>query len=118
MWLSPAPLSKTISWRLLWMLPNAKKAETELQKLLKELERSNNELRQFAYVASHDLQEPLRAIAGFLQLLQTRYRGQLDEKGRHYIERSVNAARRMQTLISSLFVPVQNQHHLVGSRKQ
>jgi len=66
------------------------------------LERSNNELEQFAYVASHDLQEPLRAIVGFLQLLQSRYEDQIDEKGRHYIERSVKAGLRMQTLIREL----------------
>ncbi len=79
-----------------------KNAENELRKLLSELERSNNELKQFAYVASHDLQEPLRAVAGFLQLLQSRYQSHLDAKGRHYIERSVKAAQRMQTLITDL----------------
>ena len=69
---------------------------------LEELERSNDELAQFAYVASHDLQEPLRAIVGFLQLLESRYAGQLDEKGRQYIKRSVNAGHRMQSLIQDL----------------
>ncbi len=66
------------------------------------LERSNRELEQFAYVASHDLQEPLRAIVGFLQLLQSRYENRLDEKGRHYIDRSMKAANRLQTLIRQL----------------
>ena len=55
-------------------------------------------------MASHDLQEPLRAIVGFLQLLETRYAGRLDEKGHHYIERSVKAGHRMQNLINDLLV--------------
>jgi two-component system cell cycle sensor histidine kinase/response regulator CckA len=75
---------------------------TDKRRSQEALERSNRELEQFAYVASHDLQEPLRAVVGFLQLLQSRYEHQLDEKGRHYIERSVKAGRRMQTLIRQL----------------
>ena len=75
---------------------------TEQKRSREALERSNRELEQFAYVASHDLQEPLRAVAGFLQLLESRYGDRLDDKGRHYIERSVNAAHRMQTLIREL----------------
>ena len=75
---------------------------TERKKVEEELDRSNKELENFAYVASHDLQEPLRAIVGFLQLLKSRYQDQLDEKGRHYIDRSVNAGHRMQGLIMDL----------------
>ena len=51
------------------------------------LERSNEDLKQFAYIASHDLGEPLRTISGFAQLLQRRYEDQVDERGREYIER-------------------------------
>ncbi|MFP4350655.1 MAG: PAS domain S-box protein [Desulfococcaceae bacterium] len=79
-----------------------RKSEKELKEMVAELERSNTELQQFAYVASHDLQEPLRAIAGFLQLLQARYGDRLDEKGHHYIDRSVGAAQRMQNLINDI----------------
>jgi PAS domain S-box-containing protein len=78
------------------------KMEEILKKTLADLERSNAELQQFAYVASHDLQEPLRAAVGFLQLIESRYTGQLDEKGHHYIERAVAAGHRMQGLINDL----------------
>lgn len=75
---------------------------TDRKKAQEALERSNRELEQFAYVASHDLQEPLRAIVGFLQLLQSRYEDKVDEKGKHYIDRTVKAAHRMQTMIREL----------------
>jgi PAS domain S-box-containing protein len=75
---------------------------TDHKRAQEALERSNRELEQFAYVASHDLQEPLRAVVGFLQLLQNQYGDQIDAKGQHFIERSVNAAHRMQTLIREL----------------
>lgn len=77
-------------------------AEETRQRL--ELTRSNAELQQFAYIASHDLQEPLRKIQAFSNRLKEKYNGSLDSQGRDYIERMHNAAARMQALINDLLI--------------
>lgn len=109
------PLSPedTLGKALISMRENLKKGETNLQMQNMELERKNKELEQFAYVASHDLQEPLRTISSFVGLFEQQYKGKLDEKADKYLTYIVQSSSRMKVLITDLL-----EYSRIGSKKE
>jgi PAS domain S-box-containing protein len=103
---------------VVWLIPEGKDIthhklrENELLRLNEEVRRSNEELEQFAQVASHDLQEPLRKVASYCDLLEDEYGDQLGEEGRGYIHIAIDGARRMRTLVQDLlaFSKINSKH--------
>ncbi len=98
--LIPGPEEQILAFVL--DITERKRAEEEINKINKELERSNMDLQQFAYIASHDLQEPLRMISSYLQLIERRYKDKLDDDANDFINFAVDGAVRLQSLISGL----------------
>ena len=95
---------RMVRFEIAYNITQEKLFREQLKQLNKELDRSNKELEQFAYVASHDLQEPLRMVSSYTQLLKMRYGEILDDKAQKYIDYAVDGAIRMQGLINDLLM--------------
>jgi signal transduction histidine kinase len=95
-------IATAAGWSIQRDISTSKNAETLLLQNIEELTRSNHELEQFAYIVAHDLQEPLRTVAGYTQLLSQRYKGKLDSTADEFIGFTVEGASRMQGLIQDL----------------
>ncbi|MFH1440472.1 MAG: ATP-binding protein [Candidatus Omnitrophota bacterium] len=86
------------------MLADLQETKTQIERYALDLERSNKDLEQFAYVASHDLREPLRMITSYLQLIEKKYKDRLDKEGDEFISFAIDGAKRMYNLINDLLV--------------
>ncbi len=109
------PLSDddTLGKALITMRENLKTGDANLEMQNKELERKNKELEQFAYVASHDLQEPMQTTISFVELFQKHYKATLDERGNKYLSYIVEASERMNVFITDLL-----EYSRIGARKE
>ncbi len=109
------PLSEedTLGKALISMRENLKRGEADLQSQNMELERKNKELEQFAYVASHDLQEPLRTISSFVGVFEQQYKGKIDDKADKYLNYIVQSSSRMKVLITDLL-----EYSRIGNKKE
>jgi PAS domain S-box-containing protein len=95
--------ARTVGVQAVWLdVTELQRAQDRLERYTRNLERSNVDLQQFAYVASHDLQEPLRAISSYCQLLEKRFASQLDEQAQRWLQFVISGAKRMQTLVHDL----------------
>jgi light-regulated signal transduction histidine kinase (bacteriophytochrome) len=98
----------------LHLLESVRKTNIELNKYIAEVSAKNSELEQFAFIASHDLQEPLRMISSFMDKLKTKYEGQLDEKAQQYIFFASDGAKRMKQIILDLLIYSRASRHAEG----
>ncbi|MFC4438290.1 MULTISPECIES: sensor histidine kinase [Natrialbaceae] len=97
-----APLNRNLLFRRLNTLLVRRKQSRELMHYISKLEESNRSLEQFAYAASHDLQEPLRMVSSYLQLIEQRYEEDLDEDGEEFLEFAIDGANRMRDMVDGL----------------
>jgi signal transduction histidine kinase len=112
-WYEPLSPEDTLGKALITMRDNLRKSEMSLAVNTEELERKNKELEQFAYIASHDLQEPLRTTFSFVELLQTQYYGKLDAKADKYLTYILQSSDRMKVLINDLL-----DYSRIGNKKE